>query len=134
MQIESEAVKTANFDMPDTFEALNHIHPLYVIRSEREYYRAHGVAKRLSLRGEDLTAGQLRYLDALAVLMPIRPELFQFERCNVTIVSEGPQTGRPILSACGQGEVAIATSVDVASARQEILNRLLHHTATRPTP
>ena len=72
--------------------------------------------------------------DALAALMPIRPELFQFERCNVTIVSEGPQTGRPILSACGQGEVAIATSVDVASARQEILNRLLHHTATRPTP
>jgi purine nucleosidase len=65
--------------------------------------------------------------DALAVLMPFRPELFRFEHGNVTIEIDGEQPGRSVISAGGQGQVALAAEVDVERAQQEILHRLLHH-------
>lgn len=66
--------------------------------------------------------------DALAALMPFRPDLFQFEHCDVTVETDGPQPGRSAISGCGQGQVALAADVDVGQAQREILRRLLHHT------
>lgn len=65
--------------------------------------------------------------DALAALMPFRPDLFRFEHCDVTVETEGAQAGRSISIACGQGQVALAVDVDVEQAQREILNRLAHH-------
>ena len=65
--------------------------------------------------------------DALAALMPFRPELFRFERCDVTVETDGDQPGRSVISACGQGQVALAAEVDVVQAQREILRRLMHH-------
>ena len=70
--------------------------------------------------------------DALATLMPIRPDLFQYARCDVAVETVGPQIGRVALAACGQGAVGIAASVDAAQAEQEILRRLMHHMRTQP--
>lgn len=66
--------------------------------------------------------------DALAALMPFRPELFRFERCNVAVETDGAQPGRSGIAACGQGQVALAADVDVERAQREILHRLMHHT------
>ncbi len=65
--------------------------------------------------------------DALAALMPFRPDLFRFQRCNVTVETDGAQPGRSVIAGCGQGQVALAAEVDVAQAQREILHRLLHH-------
>ncbi|MFN8662122.1 MAG: nucleoside hydrolase [Thermomicrobiales bacterium] len=65
--------------------------------------------------------------DALAALMPFRPELFRFERCDVTVETEGTPPGRSLIANCGYGRVALAADVDVERAQQEILHRLMHH-------
>jgi purine nucleosidase len=63
--------------------------------------------------------------DALAVLMPFRRELFRFEHGNVTIEIDGAEPGRSVISAGGQGQVALAADVDVEQAQREILRRLV---------
>jgi purine nucleosidase len=65
--------------------------------------------------------------DALAALMPFRPDLFRFERCDVTVETDGEQPGRSLITNCGQGQAALAAEVDVEPAQQEILRRLMHH-------
>ena len=65
--------------------------------------------------------------DALAALMPFRPDLFRFERCDVAVETDGDQPGRSVVSRCGQGRVAFAAGVDVEQAQREILHRLMHH-------
>jgi purine nucleosidase len=65
--------------------------------------------------------------DALAALMPFRPDLFRFERCDVTVETDGAQPGRSLIANCGQGQVALAADVDVEQAQREILHRLMHH-------
>jgi HTH-type transcriptional regulator/antitoxin HigA len=55
--------------VPGTFEDLNRLRPLYVIRSEREYERALKIARKLAMDSDDLTPGQLRYLETLSVLL-----------------------------------------------------------------
>lgn len=65
--------------------------------------------------------------DALAALMPFRPELFRFEHGSITIKTDGARPGRSVITACSQGQVALAAEVDVEQAQREILHRLLHH-------
>lgn len=65
--------------------------------------------------------------DALAALMPFRPDLFRFEHCSVIVQTDGEEPGRSLITNCGQGQVALAADVDVAAAQREILRRLMHH-------
>lgn len=65
--------------------------------------------------------------DALAALMPFRPDLFRFEHCHVAIETGETQPGLSVISDCGEGQVALAADVNVEEAQQEILRRLLHH-------
>jgi antitoxin component HigA of HigAB toxin-antitoxin module len=68
--MESEVMTTAIRNrVPGTFEGLNRLRPLYVIRSEREYARARKMAIELAMNSDDLAPGQLRYLETLSVLM-----------------------------------------------------------------
>jgi purine nucleosidase len=71
--------------------------------------------------------GQDNPHDALAALMPFRPDLFRFEHCDVAIETDGVQPGRSILTACGEGRMALAADVDVEPAQREILRRLMYH-------
>ena len=64
--------------------------------------------------------------DALAALMLVRPELFQFTSCDVTINQDDPHPGLSRAVACGQGQIQIASAVDRDAAKQELLRRLTH--------
>ena len=55
----------------------------------------------------------------------IRPELFRFEYCNVTIGRSGREFGRTIVSDCGTGKVRIASDVFVLTAEKEIVDRIV---------
>jgi purine nucleosidase len=62
--------------------------------------------------------------DALAALMPIRPDLFQFTACDVAISHDAEHLGWATLSGCGQGNVRLASDVNVEQATREIMGRL----------
>ncbi|MFT4041187.1 MAG: nucleoside hydrolase [Thermomicrobiales bacterium] len=64
--------------------------------------------------------------DALAALMPIRPDLFTFTACDVTIAQDDAHLGWAMTSNCGHGAARLASGVNVALAQQEILRRLMH--------
>lgn len=73
--------------------------------------------------------------DALAALMPIRPDLFTFAACDVTIAQDDAHLGWATVSRCGQGNARLASGVNVDLAQQEILRRLMHEaTASPQTP
>jgi purine nucleosidase len=62
--------------------------------------------------------------DPLAALSMIRPELFRFEYCNVTIGRSGRDFGKTFVSDCGTGKVRIASDVFVLTAEKEIVDRI----------
>jgi purine nucleosidase len=62
--------------------------------------------------------------DPLAILPAIQPEMFRFERCDVTVDVNGPESGRTRLQRCGQGDAQIAADVEFDAAEQEILRRV----------
>jgi inosine-uridine nucleoside N-ribohydrolase len=62
--------------------------------------------------------------DPLAALSMIRPELFRFEYCNVTVERTGREFGKTIVSDCGKGRVRIASDVFVVTAEKEIVDRI----------
>jgi purine nucleosidase len=62
--------------------------------------------------------------DPLAALSMIRPELFRFECCNVTVGRTGREFGKTIVSDCGKGKVRIASDVFVLTAEKEIVDRI----------
>lgn len=63
--------------------------------------------------------------DALAALMPFRPDLFTFTACDVEISQGEACLGWATVSGCGQGKIRLASDVDVPQATQEITRRLL---------
>lgn len=63
--------------------------------------------------------------DPLAILTAVRPGLFRFEQCDVTVDVGGAESGRTRIANCGQGAVAIAADVDAAAAEEEIVRRLV---------
>src|SRR5580704_1287551 len=62
--------------------------------------------------------------DPLAALSMIRPELFRFEYCNVTIGLSGRDFGKTFVSDCGTGKVRIGSDVFVLTAEKEIVDRI----------
>ena len=62
--------------------------------------------------------------DPLAILPAIQPEMFRFERCDVTVDVNGTEPGRTRLQRCGQGNAQIAADVEFDAAEQEILRRV----------
>lgn len=64
--------------------------------------------------------------DPLAILPAVRPGLFRFEQCDVTVDVGGAESGRTRIANCGQGAaVTIAAEVDAAAAEEEIVRRLV---------
>jgi purine nucleosidase len=63
--------------------------------------------------------------DPLAILPAVRPELFRFEQCDVTVDVGGAESGRTRLERCGEGAVKIAAEVDARTAEEEIVRRLV---------
>jgi purine nucleosidase len=63
--------------------------------------------------------------DPLAILPAIRPELFRYEQCDVRVEIDGPEPGRTWPDRCGEGAVRIAADLEVATAEQEIVRRLV---------
>ena len=63
--------------------------------------------------------------DPLAILPAIRPELFRFEQCDVTVDVGGAESGRTRVSNCGEGAVKIAAEIDADAAEEEIVRRLV---------
>jgi purine nucleosidase len=63
--------------------------------------------------------------DPLAILPAVRPELFRFEQCDVTVDVGGEESGRTRAANCGRGAVNIAAEVDAAAAEEEIVRRLI---------
>ena len=63
--------------------------------------------------------------DPLAILPAVRPELFRFEQCDVTVDVGGEEPGRTRAANCGGGAVNIAAEVDAAAAEEEIVRRLI---------
>jgi purine nucleosidase len=63
--------------------------------------------------------------DPLAILPAVRPELFRFEECDVTVEIGGAESGRTRLANCGEGAVTIAAEVDSGAAEEEIVQRLV---------
>jgi purine nucleosidase len=63
--------------------------------------------------------------DPLAILPAVRPELFRFERCDVTVDVGGAESGRTRVANCGEGAVKIAAEVDAGAAEEEIVRRLV---------
>lgn len=62
--------------------------------------------------------------DPLAALSMIRPELFRFEYCNVTVERTGREFGKTIVSDSGKGKVRIASDVFALTAEKEIVDRI----------
>jgi inosine-uridine nucleoside N-ribohydrolase len=62
--------------------------------------------------------------DPLAILPAIRPEMFRFERCDVTVDVNGSEQGRTRLQRCGQGDAQIAADAEFDAAEREILRRV----------
>jgi purine nucleosidase len=62
--------------------------------------------------------------DPLAALSMIRPDLFRFEYCDVTVGRSEREYGRTIVSNCGTGKVRIGSDVFVITAEQEIVQRI----------
>jgi purine nucleosidase len=62
--------------------------------------------------------------DPLAALSMIRPDLFRFEYCDVTICRSGRDYGRTFISNCGTGKVRIASDAFIRTAEKEIVDRL----------
>lgn len=62
--------------------------------------------------------------DPLAVLSAIRPDLFQFEQCDVEVDLAGETTGRTRLVNCGAGRIRVASDIDVSAAEHEIVRRI----------
>lgn len=63
--------------------------------------------------------------DPLAILPAVRPELFRFEHCDMTVDVGGAESGRTRISNCGEGAITIAADVDAAAAEEEIVRRLV---------
>jgi purine nucleosidase len=63
--------------------------------------------------------------DPLAILPAVRPELFRFEECDVTVDVGGAESGRTRLANCGEGAVTIAAEVDSGAAEEEIVQRVV---------
>ena len=72
-----------------------------------------------------INASENHLHDPLAILPAIRPELFRFERCDVTVEVEGAAPGRTRLERCGEGAVRVAAEVDAGAAEEEIVRRLV---------
>lgn len=62
--------------------------------------------------------------DPLAVLAAIRPDLFQFQECDVEVGLNGEDVGRTWLRNCGTGRSRIASDVDSADAEREMVQRI----------
>jgi purine nucleosidase len=65
--------------------------------------------------------------DPLAVLSAIRPDLIEFQYCDVTVDLDGDAIGRTRLANCGAGNIRVAADVDSAEAERQLL-----HLITRP--
>ena len=63
--------------------------------------------------------------DPLAILPAVRPELFRFAQCSLSVDLEGDPPGRTLVEQCGEGAVRIAAEVDAAAAEEEIVRRLV---------
>ena len=72
-----------------------------------------------------IKANQNHLHDPLAILPAVRPELFRFEQCDVTVDVGGAESGRTRVANCGQGAVKIAAEVDADAAEEEIVRRLV---------
>jgi purine nucleosidase len=63
--------------------------------------------------------------DPLAILPAVRPEVFRFEACDVTVDVGGAESGRTRLANCDEGAVRLAAEVDAGAAEEEIVRRLV---------
>lgn len=68
--------------------------------------------------------------DPIAVLTALNPELFEFEHCDVRIGVSDQDLGESRPTHCGQGEVRIASRVDVEAITKELVTRLALPSAT----
>ena len=62
--------------------------------------------------------------DPLAVLSAIRPDLFEFQECDVEVQLAEEQLGRTLLKKCGTGSIRIASDVNVAEAERQMIQRI----------
>lgn len=62
--------------------------------------------------------------DPLAVLSAFRPDLFQFQSCDVRVDTESDPPGRTFIDRCGSGALRLAADVEVLAAEQEIVRRI----------
>jgi purine nucleosidase len=72
-----------------------------------------------------INANENHLHDPLAILPAVRPELFRFEQCDVTVDIGGEESGRTRLASCGEGAVMIAAEVDAGAAEEEIVRRVV---------
>jgi purine nucleosidase len=98
-------------DMPRLREAADGVGPLLEVQVRRWW--------------AFIKANENHLHDPLAILPAVRPELFRFEQCDVTVDVGGAESGRTRVANCGQGAVKIAAEVDADAAEEEIVRRLV---------
>lgn len=87
------------------------------IRRWFRFMEDHGIASGT------VTATHLH--DPLAILPAVRPDLFSFEACDVSVGIDGETRGWTRLENCGSGSIRVAKDVDTEAAEREILKRII---------
>jgi purine nucleosidase len=87
------------------------------VRRWFRFLEEHGIASGT------VTATHLH--DPLAILPAVRPDLFSFEACDVSVGLEGDMRGWTRLDNCGSGAIRVVRDVDTDAAERDILSRII---------